>query len=72
MCFSCSSTFQTGFGQFNDLQTSHRFQFKLTRFDYQCYGDFVAVTLVNEAGKFELKTMGCLEVIELAKTCLEG
>ena len=40
--------------------------------DKKADGDQVTVTLVNEAGKFELKTMGCLEVIELAKTCLEG
>ena len=40
--------------------------------DKKADGDKVTVTLVNEAGKFELKTMGCLEVIELAKTCLEG
>lgn len=40
--------------------------------DKKADGDKVTVTLVNEAGIFELKTMGCLEVIELAKTCLEG
>ena len=40
--------------------------------DKKADGDKVTVILVNEAGKFELKTMGCLEVIELAKTCLEG
>ena len=40
--------------------------------DKKADGDQVTVTLVNEAGNFELKTMGCLEVIELAKTCLEG
>lgn len=40
--------------------------------DKKADGDKVTVTLVNEAGNFELKTMGCLEVIELAKTCLEG
>ena len=40
--------------------------------DKKADGNKVTVTLVNEAGKFELKTMGCLEVIELAKTCLEG
>lgn len=40
--------------------------------DKKADGDKVTVTLVNEAGKFELKTMGCLEVIEMAKICLEG
>ena len=40
--------------------------------DKKADGNKVTVTLVNEAGNFELKTMGCLEVIELAKTCLEG
>ena len=40
--------------------------------DKKADGNKVTVTLVNEAGNFELKTMGCLEVIELAKTYLEG
>lgn len=40
--------------------------------DKKADGGEVTAVLVNEAGKFELKTMGCLEVIELAKTCLEG
>ena len=32
----------------------------------------ITVTLVNEPGCFELKTMNCLEVMKLARTCLEG
>ena len=40
--------------------------------DKKADGAAVTVTMVKEAGSFELKTMGCLEVIELAKACLEG
>ena len=40
--------------------------------DKKADGDTVTVTLVSEPGKFELKTMKCLEVMELAKACLEG
>lgn len=40
--------------------------------DKKADGNKVTVTLVNDAGSFELKTMECLEVIELAKACLEG
>ena len=40
--------------------------------DKKAVGDTVTVTMVNQAGSFELKTMKCLEVIELAKNCLEG
>lgn len=40
--------------------------------DKKADGDNVTVTLVNEVGSFELKTMRCLAVIELAKACLEG
>jgi len=40
--------------------------------DKKADGDTVTVTMVNAAGSFELKTMKCLEVIELAKACLEG
>ena len=32
----------------------------------------VTVTIVKEPGTFELKTMGCLDVMEQAKACLEG
>ena len=32
----------------------------------------VTVTLVSEPGTYELKTMNCLDVMELAKACLEG
>ena len=38
--------------------------------DKKADGDTVTVTMVNEAGSFELKTMKCLDVIELAKACL--
>ena len=40
--------------------------------DKKADGDAVTVTLVNEPGTFELKTMKCLEVIGLARACLEG
>ena len=40
--------------------------------DKKADGDTVTVTMVDKAGSFELKTMKCLEVIELAKSCLGG
>ena len=40
--------------------------------DKKVDGDSVTVTVVNEVGSFELKTMKNMEVVELAKTCLEG
>lgn len=40
--------------------------------DKKADGDSVTVTVVNEVGSFELKTMKNMEVVELAKTCLEG
>lgn len=40
--------------------------------DKKADGDTVTVTTVREPGSFELKTMKCLEVMELAKACLEG
>lgn len=40
--------------------------------DKKANGDTVTVTIVNEVGHFELKTMKCLEVIEMAKACLKG
>lgn len=40
--------------------------------DKKADGDTVSVTLVNEAGSFELVIMKCLDVIERAKACLEG
>ena len=40
--------------------------------DKKADGDTVTVTMVNDAGSFELKTMKCLDVIELAKACLGG
>ena len=40
--------------------------------DKKADGDQVTVTLVNQPGSFELKTMKCLDVIGLAKTSLEG
>ena len=40
--------------------------------DKKADGDTVTVTMVNEPGSFELKTMKCLDVIELAKSCLGG
>ena len=40
--------------------------------DKKADGDAVTVTMVQEPGSFALKTMKCLDVIELAKACLEG
>ena len=40
--------------------------------DKKADGDTVTVTMVNEPGNYELKTMKCLDVIELAKACLGG
>ena len=40
--------------------------------DKKADGDMVTVTTVNEIGSFEMKTMKCLDVIELAKACLRG
>ena len=40
--------------------------------DKKADGSQVTVTLVEEPGSFEMRTMNCLEVMELAKTCLEG
>lgn len=39
--------------------------------DKKADGDRVTVTLVKEIGSFEVKTMKCADVIELAKACLE-
>ncbi len=38
--------------------------------DKKADGDSVTVTLVQEIGRYELKTMKCLEVIDRAKACL--
>ena len=40
--------------------------------DKKADGDFVTVTLVPEIGSFELKTMKCSDVIEMAKSCFLG
>ena len=40
--------------------------------DKKADGDTVTVTTVNEPGSFEIKTLKCLEVIEMAKNCLKG
>ena len=40
--------------------------------DKKADGDAVTVTTVSEIGCFEMKTMGCLDVIETAKNVLEG
>lgn len=37
--------------------------------DKKTDGDFVTVTIVREIGSFELKTMKCVEVIDMAKKC---
>lgn len=40
--------------------------------DKKANGEFVTVTTVPKVGSFELKTMKCNEVIEMAKKCFEG
>ncbi len=40
--------------------------------DKKADGDIVSVTTVNEIGKYEIKTMKCSQVIELAEDCLKG
>lgn len=40
--------------------------------DKKADGDTVTVTMVDQPGSYQLKSMKCLEVIELAKACLEG
>ena len=40
--------------------------------DKKADGDSVTVTMVREIGSFEMKKMKCADVIELAKSCLEG
>ena len=40
--------------------------------DKKADGSSVTVTLVQEPGTYELKTMDCLDVMEQARACLEG
>lgn len=40
--------------------------------DKKADGDTVAVTTVNEIGKYEIRTMKCSQVIDMAKSCLRG
>lgn len=40
--------------------------------DKKADGELVTVTMVQEVGNFEMKTMKCAEVIEMAKQCFEG
>ena len=40
--------------------------------DKKADGDSVTVTIVNEIGSFEMKTMKFTEIIDLAKDCLKG
>lgn len=40
--------------------------------DKKADGDTVTVTTISEIGTFELKTVKCIDVIELAKACLKG
>ena len=40
--------------------------------DKKADGDTVTITTVKEIGSFELKTVKCLDVIEMAKNCLKG
>ncbi len=40
--------------------------------DKKADGDTVSVTIVNEIGNYEIRTMKCLDVIDMAKSSLEG
>ncbi len=40
--------------------------------DKKADGDTVTVTTVNSIGSFEIKKMNCLDVINIAKSCLKG
>lgn len=40
--------------------------------DKKADGEFVTITTVPEIGHFELKTLKCSEVIDMAKKCFEG
>lgn len=40
--------------------------------DKKADGEFVTVTTVPDVGTFELKTLKCSEVVEMAKNCFEG
>ncbi len=40
--------------------------------DKKADGASVAVTVVNEIGSFEIKTLSCNQVIEMAQSCLKG
>ena len=40
--------------------------------DKKADGDSVTITMVSEIGSFEMKKMNCLDVINMAKTVLEG
>ena len=39
--------------------------------DKKADGDQVSVTIVKEIGSFEMKTLKCVELIEMAKSCLQ-
>lgn len=40
--------------------------------DKKADGDTVSVTMVNEPGKHEIKTLKCNQIIDMAKNCLRG
>jgi 3-dehydroquinate synthetase len=40
--------------------------------DKKADGDSVTVTMVNDIGNYEIEKMKCLDVIEMAKSSLEG
>ena len=40
--------------------------------DKKADGDTVSVTMVNEIGKHEIKTLKCNQIIDMAKNCLRG
>lgn len=40
--------------------------------DKKADGDNITITMVNEVGCFEMKTMSCQNIIEMAKACLKG
>ncbi len=45
---------------------------EVTFHDKKADGDSVAVTIVTEIGKYEIQTMKCNQVIDMAKSCLKG
>ncbi len=45
---------------------------KVVFHDKKADGDTASVTMVNEIGKHEIKTVKCSQIIDMAKSCLKG